>query len=122
MSNQYSFGYLLVIGYLSKDIVASWCSSIALAHLIADNQQYKEEILKVVLAIDPSQPNTKSLMEVSIELLENVDFKIFLLSNSFVFFNLARIFISYSYCDTHFYMYLVSQLFIGCPSLPLCSK
>jgi hypothetical protein len=74
-SNQYSFGYLLVIGYLSKDIVASWCSSIALAHLIADNQQFKEEILKVILAIDQSQTNTKSLMEISIDLLENVDFK-----------------------------------------------
>jgi hypothetical protein len=75
VSNQYSFGYLLVIGYLSKDNVASWCSSIALAHLIADNQQFKEEILKVVLSIDQSQANAKSLMEISIDLLENVDFK-----------------------------------------------
>jgi hypothetical protein len=85
VSNQYSFGYLLIIGYLSKDIVASWCSSIALAHLIADNQQFKEEILKVVLAIDQSQTNTKSLMEISIDLLENVDFKTLLSHNSFSF-------------------------------------
>ncbi len=71
-SNQYTYGHLLIIGYLSKDVVASWCSCIALAHLIADNQQFKEAILKVVLAIDQSQSEAKSLMEISIDLLENV--------------------------------------------------
>ncbi|CAF3711010.1 unnamed protein product [Adineta steineri] len=71
VTNQYTFGHLLIIGFLSKDTVASWCSSIALAHLIADNQQFKEAILKVVLAVDQSQSGTKSLMEISIDLLEN---------------------------------------------------
>ncbi|CAF2519309.1 unnamed protein product [Rotaria sp. Silwood2] len=70
-TNLYTLGHLLIIGYLSKDIVASWCSSIALAHLIIDNQQLKEAVLKVVLAIDQSQSNTKTLMEISIDLLEN---------------------------------------------------
>ncbi|CAF4716016.1 unnamed protein product, partial [Rotaria sp. Silwood2] len=48
-ANQCTFGHLLIIGYLSKDIVTSWCSSIALAHLIADDEKYKKAILKVIL-------------------------------------------------------------------------
>jgi hypothetical protein len=76
VSNQYTFGHLLIIGYLSKDIVASWCANIALAHLIADNQQFKEAILKVVLAVDQSQSGAKSLMEITIDLLENVGLKL----------------------------------------------
>ncbi|CAF1188763.1 unnamed protein product [Rotaria magnacalcarata] len=70
-SNQYTLGHLLIVGFLSKDIVAAWCSNVALAHLIIDNQQLKEAVLKVVLAIDQSQLNPKSLMEISIDLLEN---------------------------------------------------
>ena len=65
-------GHLLIIGYLSKDVVASWCSGIALAHLIADSQPYREAILKVVLAVDQAQAGAKSLMEISIDLLQNV--------------------------------------------------
>ena len=65
-------GHLLIIGFLSKDTVASWCASTALAHLIADNEPYKEAILKVVLAIDQSQAGAKSLMEISLDLLDNV--------------------------------------------------
>ena len=61
-----------MIGYLSKDIVASWCSSISLLHLIIDLQQLKEALLKVTLTLDPSQGNTKTLMEISMDLLENV--------------------------------------------------
>jgi hypothetical protein len=72
-ANQYTLGHLLIIGYLSKDIVASWCSGIALAHLIADSQQYKEAILKVVLAVDQAQTGAKTLMEISIDLLQNVN-------------------------------------------------
>jgi hypothetical protein len=72
-TNQYTFGQLLIIGYLSKDNVASWCSSIALSHLIADSQQLKEAILKVILAIDQTQSGTKSLMDISIDILQNVN-------------------------------------------------
>jgi len=71
-ANQYTLGHLLIIGYLSKDVTASWCSGIALAHLIADNQQFKEAILKVVLAVDQAQTGAKSLMEISVDLLQNV--------------------------------------------------
>jgi hypothetical protein len=71
-ANQYTLGHLLIIGYLSKDVVASWCSGIALAHLIADSQQHKEAILKVVLAVDQAQAGAKTLMEISIDLLQNV--------------------------------------------------
>ncbi len=71
-ANQFTLGHLLIIGYLSKDIIASWCSGIALAHLIADSQQYKEAILKVVLAVDQAQTGAKTLMEISIDLLQNV--------------------------------------------------
>ena len=53
-------------------MTASWCSGIALAHLIADNQQFKEAILKVVLAVDQAQTGAKSLMEISVDLLQNV--------------------------------------------------
>jgi hypothetical protein len=74
-ANQYTLGHLLIIGYLSKDVVASWCSGIALAHLIADSQQYKEAILKVVLAVDQAQTGAKTLMEISIDLLQNVNKK-----------------------------------------------
>ncbi|CAF1398635.1 unnamed protein product [Adineta steineri] len=70
-ANQYTLGHLLIIGYLSKDIIASWCSGIALAHLIADSQQYKEAILKVVLAVDQAQTGAKTLMEISTDLLQN---------------------------------------------------
>ncbi len=69
-ANQYTLGHLLIIGYLSKDVIASWCSGVALAHLIADSQQYKEAILKVVLAVDQAQAGAKSLMEISIDLLQ----------------------------------------------------
>lgn len=62
----------MIIGYLSKDIVASWCSAIALAHLIAENQSFKEAILKVVLAVDQGQTGAKTLLEISIDLLQNV--------------------------------------------------
>lgn len=79
-----------MIGFLSKDIVASWCSSIALAHLITDNQQLKEAILKVVLAIDQSQNNSKTLMEISIDILENV-----IVATS-IFMQLCLSFISFS--------------------------
>ena len=72
-TSQYTFGHLLIVGYLSKDIVASWCSSIALSHVIADNQQFKEAILQVVLAVDPSQPDVKTLMDISVDLLQNVE-------------------------------------------------
>lgn len=78
-ASQYTLGHLLIIGYLSKDIVASWCSGIALAHLIADNQQYKESILKVVLAVDQAQTGAKTLMEISIDLLQNVNTNYFFL-------------------------------------------
>ena len=66
-------GHLIIIGYLSKDIVASWCSGIALAHLIADSQSFKEAILKVVLAVDQAQSGAKTLMEISTDLLQNVN-------------------------------------------------
>ena len=71
-ASQYTLGHLLIIGYLSKDVVASWCSGIALAHLIADNQSFKESILKVVLAVDQAQTGAKTLMEISTDLLQNV--------------------------------------------------
>ncbi|UJR15619.1 hypothetical protein I4U23_002555 [Adineta vaga] len=72
ITNQYTFGHLLIVGYLSKDTVASWCSSIALSHVITDNQQFKEAILQVVLAVDPTQPEVKTLMEISVDLLQNL--------------------------------------------------
>jgi hypothetical protein len=62
-----------MVGLLSKDNVASWCSSIALSHLIADSQQLKEAILKVVLAVDQTQAGAKTLMDISIDLLQNVN-------------------------------------------------
>lgn len=83
-ANQYTLGHLLIIGYLSKDIIASWCSGIALAHLIADSQQYKEAILKVVLAVDQAQTGAKTLMQISIDLLQNV--KSFIFYSFFIFF------------------------------------
>ncbi|CAF3106269.1 unnamed protein product [Rotaria sp. Silwood2] len=70
-ANQCTFGHLLIIGYLSKDIVTSWCSSIALAHLIADDEKYKKAILKVILTFDQSQTDVKTLMEISLNLLQN---------------------------------------------------
>ncbi|CAF0903996.1 unnamed protein product [Adineta ricciae] len=72
-TSQCTFGHLLIVGYLSKDIVASWCSSIALSHVIADNQQFKEAILQVVLAVDPAQPDVKTLMDISVDLLQNLN-------------------------------------------------
>ena len=71
-ASQYTLGHLLIIGYLSKDVVASWCSGISLAHLVADSQPFKEAILKVVLAVDQAQAGAKTLMEISTDLLQNV--------------------------------------------------
>ncbi|CAF0760234.1 unnamed protein product [Didymodactylos carnosus] len=70
-ANQYTLGHLLIIGYLSKDVVSSWCSGIALSHLIADSQQFKESILKVILAVDQQHAGAKTLMELSMDLLQN---------------------------------------------------
>jgi hypothetical protein len=117
-ANQYTLGHLLIIGYLSKDIIASWCSGIALAHLIADSQQYKEALLKVVLAVDQAQ----TLMEISIDLLQNVNKNFFFFNFTFVLISIVFIFISYSYCCTYFYMYLVIQLFIISSNIPFNSK
>lgn len=72
VANQYTIGHLIIVGLLSKDPVASWCASISLAHLISDNQQYKEALLQVVLNVSENQTSPKSLMEISIDLLENV--------------------------------------------------
>jgi hypothetical protein len=71
--DQHSLGHLLIIGYMSKDVVASWCCGIALSHLIADSLEYKETILQVVLHIDQDQTAAKSLMEISFDLLQNVN-------------------------------------------------
>ena len=71
-AHQYTLGHLLITGFLSKETVASWCSNIALAHLLADHQQYKEALLQVVLAVDQAQAKAKTLMEMSVDLLENV--------------------------------------------------
>jgi hypothetical protein len=122
-ANQYTLGHLLIIGYLSKDIVASWCSGIALAHLIADSQQYKEAILKVVLAVDQAQTGAKTLMEISIDLLQNVN-KIFLFLNFIFFFviSIVFIFISYSCCCTDIYMHMVIKLFISSSNISFNSK
>jgi hypothetical protein len=62
-----------MIGYLSQDHVSSWCSTIVLAHLIADHAQYKEALLQVTLTIDQEETRTKSLMQISIDRLENVE-------------------------------------------------
>ena len=75
-AHQYTLGHLLITGFLSKDTVASWCSNIALAHLLADHQQYKEALLQVVLAVDQAQAKAKSLMEMSVDLLENVSIEL----------------------------------------------
>jgi hypothetical protein len=105
VSNQYTFGHLLIVGYLSKDIVASWCSNIALAHLIADNQQFKEAILKVVLAIDQSQTGAKTLMEISLDLLENVDLKILFFSEYLFFLNSLHLLFIHVLLYSSFYVH-----------------
>ncbi|CAF1131208.1 unnamed protein product [Rotaria sp. Silwood1] len=70
-ADRYSLGHLLLIGYTSKDAVASWCSTTLLAHLIADNPKPKEKLLNVISAVDQSPTGTKTLMEMSIDLLKN---------------------------------------------------
>ncbi len=65
-------GHFLRSGYLSEDVVASWCSGILLSHLVVNSPQSKEDILKVKLAVDQAQTNTKTLMEISIDLLRKV--------------------------------------------------
>ncbi|CAF4328851.1 unnamed protein product, partial [Rotaria sp. Silwood2] len=70
-ANQYTLGHLLLNGYSSKDIIASWCSGITLAHLIVDDSKCKETILKVVLPVDSSQTGVKTLIEISMDILQN---------------------------------------------------
>ncbi|CAF1030316.1 unnamed protein product [Rotaria sordida] len=45
-ANQHTMDYFLRSGYLSKDIVASWCSGILLSHLVVDSPKSKEDILE----------------------------------------------------------------------------
>ncbi len=47
--------HFLRSGYLSEDIVASWCFGILLSHLIVKSQQSKEALLKAKLAVDQTQ-------------------------------------------------------------------
>ncbi|CAF4708221.1 unnamed protein product [Rotaria socialis] len=68
-ANQHSMGHLLRSGYLSEDAVASWCSGILLSHLIVNSPQSKQDILKAKLALDRTQTNAKTLMEISIDIL-----------------------------------------------------
>ncbi|CAF3686148.1 unnamed protein product [Rotaria sp. Silwood1] len=70
-ADRYSLGHSLLIDYTSKDAVASWCSTTLLAHLIADNPKPKEKLLNVISAVDQSPTGTKTLMEMSIDLLKN---------------------------------------------------
>jgi hypothetical protein len=63
----------LLTGYLSKDSVSSWCSGVVLSYLIADSPKCKKEMLKVVSVVDHGQSSAKSLMEISIDLLQNVN-------------------------------------------------
>ncbi|CAF3797507.1 unnamed protein product [Rotaria sp. Silwood1] len=71
-ANKHTLGHLLTTGILSKDIVSSWCSFIALSHLIADSQESKETILLVKLPVDQTPTGAKTLMEISFDLLTNV--------------------------------------------------
>ena len=120
-TDQHSLGHLLIICYMSKDVVASWCCGIALSHLIADSLEYKETILQVVLQINQDQTAAKSLMEISFDLLQNVNKrKYFLfpkLNIVFLLLSIAFIFISYSYCCTDLFMYMVIELFISSTSI-----
>ena len=59
--------------YRNEDIIASWCSGILLSHLVVDSQQSKNDMLKAKLAVDQTQTNVKTLMEISIDLLHNVN-------------------------------------------------
>ncbi|CAF3791329.1 unnamed protein product [Rotaria sp. Silwood1] len=70
-ANKHTLGHLLTTGILSKDIVSSWCSFIALSHLIADSQESKETILLVKLPVDQTPTGAKTLMEISFDLLTN---------------------------------------------------
>jgi hypothetical protein len=72
-ADRYSLGHLLLTGYTSTDAIASWCSGILLAHLIADNPKLKEKLLKVTSPVDQSSAGAKTLMETSIDLLKNVN-------------------------------------------------
>ncbi|CAF4986510.1 unnamed protein product [Rotaria sp. Silwood1] len=71
-ANKHTLGHLLTTGILSKDIVSSWCSFIALSHLIADSQESKETILLVKLPVDQTPTGAKTLMEISFDLLTNL--------------------------------------------------
>ncbi|CAF3445538.1 unnamed protein product, partial [Rotaria sp. Silwood2] len=70
-ADRYSLGHLLLTGSTSKDAIASWCSVILLAHLIADNPKRKENILNVISAVGQSPTGAKTLLEITIDLLKN---------------------------------------------------
>ncbi|CAF3720893.1 unnamed protein product [Rotaria sp. Silwood1] len=74
IANHYTLGSLLINGYVSNDAVASWCSSIGFSCLIGGHfdKAHKEEMLKMVISIDQSPINGKTLMELSSDLLKNL--------------------------------------------------
>ncbi|CAF4865454.1 unnamed protein product, partial [Rotaria sp. Silwood1] len=71
--NHHTLGSLLINGYVSNDVVASWCSSSGFSCLIGGHfdKTHKEEMLKMVISIDQSSINGKTLMELSTDLLKN---------------------------------------------------
>ncbi|CAF4580448.1 unnamed protein product, partial [Rotaria sp. Silwood2] len=74
IANHYTLGSWLINGYVINDVVASWCSSIGFSCLIGGHfdKTHKEEMLKVVISIDQSPINGKTLMELSTDLLKNL--------------------------------------------------
>ena len=78
-SNRYKLGDLLIAGYLSKDTIASWCCSIVLTHLINENLKMQKEMIQVIIPADQSGTSDITLMEISINILQNVNQRIFFL-------------------------------------------
>lgn len=67
--NMPSIGQLLCSGFFSQDPNARWLSAIALAHGIADNDDQKENLLRVQLTTGKGSPPTSLLQQCSNSLI-----------------------------------------------------
>jgi hypothetical protein len=74
--NEYTLGDLLIKGYTGVDSIGCWCCGITLSYL-TNTPKSKQAMLEMVGSINQSRVYGKTLMEISFDILKDVNKKIF---------------------------------------------